>query len=72
MWSTIAKSNTRINLTQHFFSYFHNSSRSQFGGNPISLVCANGQVFINSLSLSLNVDPGLIILRMYEMQDNVA
>ncbi|MBU1486088.1 MAG: hypothetical protein KKG25_14660 [Bacteroidetes bacterium] len=62
----------RIQQKSELFIYCHSSSSNQFLGNPISLVCANGQVFINSLSLSLNVDPGLIILRMYEMQDNVA
>ena len=52
--------------------YFHNSSSNQFFGNPISFVCAKGQVFINSFSLSLNVEPGLISFNTYSIQDNVA
>lgn len=30
--------------------YSHSASSNQFLGKPISFVCANGQVFINSLS----------------------
>jgi len=52
--------------------YFHSTSSNQFLGKPISFVCANGQVFINSLSRSLNVEPGLICFKTYSIQDNVA
>ena len=52
--------------------HFHSSSSNQFFGKPISFVCANGQVVINSLSRPLNVEPILICFKIYSMQDNVA